>query len=104
MISRLSSTASDVSSPAVKNNFEHKLTTKTKELLSVKEKCIELESDTSTMKSEVEKLKAKLKEKDALVAKVENERNILERDMAAYITEVTVSNTSVRNQFFLCCS
>ena len=81
----------EVTSPVIKTNLERKLTVKSKELSTFKEKCHKLESKEMGLKSHCEKLEKLLEAKEEAVAKVMTERDILERDMAHYITEVNVS-------------
>lgn len=64
---------------------------KSKELQELRDRCKNSEEREVTLKSEVDNCQRKLKDKGRLLQKVEAERDELERNMAHYITEVSVS-------------
>ena len=82
---------SEVSSPINKSNLERRLTVKSQELSEYKEKNQVLASQEDSLKNEIDQLKIDIRERDDKLQKVEAERDVLDRDMAKYISEIAVS-------------
>ncbi|XP_070571678.1 citron rho-interacting kinase-like isoform X2 [Ptychodera flava] len=82
------SVANDIASPAAKSNLERRLTVKTRELQEAQEKFNQLQHQQSAFKNKADQHASTLREKEEELKRVQNERDILERDMALYITEV----------------
>ncbi|XP_077995775.1 citron Rho-interacting kinase-like [Glandiceps talaboti] len=78
----------DCSSPASKSNLERRLAMKTKELQETQEKFNQLQHQQSSCKNQARKHETSLKDREEELKRVKIERDILERDMALYITEV----------------
>ncbi|XP_074643974.1 citron rho-interacting kinase-like [Tubulanus polymorphus] len=87
--SRSSLLLSETCSPKAKNNLERKLTCRTNELQSIREKYHHLENKETTMKSDFENVKRRLNEKENKLASVTAERDDLEKDVVNYMTEIS---------------
>ena len=93
----------DIASPACKASIERRLASKSQELQETREKFKEVQHREQLMMRENEALKSRLEDKGTLLKKVEAERDVLERDMTHYITEVNVSeNLGILSFLFKC--
>ncbi|XP_013411318.1 citron Rho-interacting kinase [Lingula anatina] len=88
-IERLSQSDTSMTSVTNTDHIEKQLSLKNQQLQNTKVKCMELESLECSMREDATKLENKMLEKDELVKKLKDERDILERDMASYITEIS---------------
>ncbi|CAH1802517.1 unnamed protein product [Owenia fusiformis] len=73
------------SSPRVSTKLEHKLTIRSKELMTMREKYSKLEEEGSSAKM----MKEKVSGLEDELLKVRTERDVFEKDLATYITEIS---------------
>ena len=75
---------------APSSGLQRKLTMKSKELKQVLQSCHNLENEGGKMKQMVEELQATLEEKNKVLRKTENERDLLEKENVLFDTQIKV--------------
>ena len=93
--SRLHANIADVSSPAPKTSLERRLNQKSKELQDLREKIKDTDHRNAILASENELNRSKVKDLENRLKATENERNILERDIAHYMSENKVTTVNL---------
>ncbi|XP_032899529.1 citron Rho-interacting kinase isoform X5 [Amblyraja radiata] len=81
------SVTSLMDSPAKTNSLEKKLMLKNKELLETQDTCHKMDQEVTHLQRKVCELETVLDQKDMELQSSENQKSILEQDLATYITE-----------------
>lgn len=84
----------EVSSP-VASTLERRLTLKSTELQSAREKQREQAHQNEALRMETESLKKRLKDRDERLRITEDERNQMERDSSSYLAELNVCSRAI---------
>ncbi|XP_078277235.1 citron Rho-interacting kinase-like isoform X8 [Rhinoraja longicauda] len=87
VLSRSESVTSLIDSPAKTNSLEKKLMLKNKELLETQDTCHKMDQEVTHLQRKVCELETVLDQKDMELQASENQKSILEQDLATYITE-----------------
>ncbi|XP_055511208.1 citron Rho-interacting kinase isoform X2 [Leucoraja erinacea] len=87
VLSRSESVTSLMDSPAKTNSLEKKLMLKNKELLETQDTCHKMDQEVTHLQRKVCELETVLDQKDMELQASENQKSILEQDLATYITE-----------------